>query len=39
MLLKNKLHNIDDYSIRYVLNVVVGTLFLQIDAENATVKK
>jgi hypothetical protein len=39
MLLKNKLHNIEDYSLRYVLNVVVETLFLQIGAENATVQK
>jgi hypothetical protein len=39
MLLKNKSHNSDDYSIKYVLNVGVGTLYLQNDAENATVKK
>jgi hypothetical protein len=39
MLQKNKLHNIEDYSIRYVLNVEVEIPFLQKDAENATVKK
>jgi len=39
MLLKNKLHNSEDYSIKYVLNVEVETPFLQKDAENATVIK
>jgi hypothetical protein len=39
MLLKNKLPNGEDYSIRYVLNVEVEIPFLQKDAENAIVKK
>lgn len=39
MLLKNRLPNGEDYSIRYVLNVEVEIPFLQKDAENATVKK
>lgn len=39
MLLKNKLPNGEDYSIRYVLNVEVEIPFLQKDVENATVKK
>jgi hypothetical protein len=39
MLLKNKLPNGEDYSIRYVLNVEVEIPFLQKDAENVTVKK
>jgi hypothetical protein len=39
MLLKNKLHKREDYSIRYVLNVEVEIPFLQKDAENVTVRK
>ena len=39
MLLKNKLHNSEDCSIKYVLNVEVETPFLPKDAENAIVKK